>query len=66
MSIWLVTLANPQQYDSHIKLDAALILSSLAPVWTVILARCIFKEHVRAVQWFGIAVAIIAIQLISM
>jgi drug/metabolite transporter (DMT)-like permease len=40
-------------------------ISSLAPVVPIVLAPVLFRERIRGVQWFGIAVALAAIVLLN-
>lgn len=49
----------------HTRLDVAAVLSSLYPAATVVLARVISSEPVTRMQWFGAAVCLAAIGLIT-
>jgi uncharacterized membrane protein len=49
----------------HTRLDIAAVLSSFYPVATVVLARIILHERVTAMQWFGAAVCLAAVALIT-
>lgn len=49
----------------HTRLDVAAVLSSLYPAATVVLARVISSEPVSRMQWFGAAVCLAAIGLIT-
>jgi drug/metabolite transporter (DMT)-like permease len=44
--------------------DVAVVLSSLYPASTVLLARFILKEHISRQQWLGLLVCMVAIALI--
>jgi drug/metabolite transporter (DMT)-like permease len=43
------------------RLDVSAVLSSLFPGSTVLLASIFLKEHISAIQWLGIAAALVAI-----
>ena len=47
------------------RLDIVVMLASLYPVVTVLLAVVILKEHVSRVQWIGAGLCVLAIALIS-
>lgn len=48
------------------RMDVAVVLASMGPVWTVVLARWLFKERVQPVQWLGVGLCMLAIALISL
>lgn len=48
-----------------IRLDVAAVLSSMAPVVTVLLSKWILKEAVSRAQWAGIALCFVAVVLLS-
>lgn len=48
------------------RFDVAAVLSSLYPVSTVLLARLLQQEHVRPVQWMGVALCLAAVGLMTM
>jgi len=47
------------------RLDAAVVLSSIYPAFTILLARVILKETITRQQWMGILVCLSAIVLIT-
>jgi drug/metabolite transporter (DMT)-like permease len=49
----------------YTRLDVAAVLSSLYPVFTVLLARLLTSEHVTVVQWVGIVLCLTAVALIA-
>jgi drug/metabolite transporter (DMT)-like permease len=48
-----------------IRLDVAAVLSSMAPVVTVLLSRWIFKESVSRTQWVGVMLCLLAVGLLA-
>ena len=49
----------------YTRLDVAAVLSSMYPVWTVLLARILLKEHVSFAQAVGVALCLAAVALIT-
>ncbi len=47
------------------RLDVAVILSSLYPAFTVLLAWVILREHLTRAQWLGVAAVLAAIPLVA-
>jgi drug/metabolite transporter (DMT)-like permease len=48
------------------RLDSAVVLSSIYPAFTILLARVILKESITRQQWLGILVCLSAIVLITL
>jgi len=48
------------------RLDSAVVLSSIYPAFTILLARVILKESITRQQWLGIIVCLSAIVLITL
>lgn len=46
-------------------LSSTVVLASLYPVFTVLLGRFVAKEHIAAVQWVGIVLAMTAVGLLA-
>ena len=49
----------------HVRVDIAAVLSSLYPVFTVVLARLVTREPVTRTQWAGAAVCLAAVALVT-
>ena len=47
------------------RLDVAVILSSLYPAFTVLLAWIILREHLTRWQWIGVITVLAAIPLVA-
>lgn len=47
------------------RLDAAVVLSSLCPAVTVILAHYVSKQYVSRTQWMGVGLCLVAVALIA-
>lgn len=48
------------------RLDSAVVLSSIYPAFTILLARVILKESITRQQWLGIVICLSAIVLITL
>ncbi|MDP8905312.1 MAG: EamA family transporter, partial [Chloroflexota bacterium] len=51
--------------NQHDALAVAVVLSSLYPVMTTLLATVFLGERLRLVQWTGVALAVIGVALIG-
>lgn len=49
----------------HIPLAIAIVVQNLSPIFTVILAMILLKEHVRVLQWFFIILSFSGVGLIA-
>ena len=47
------------------RLDMVVVLASMGPAWTVLLARFVIHEHIRRTQWLGLGLCLLAIGLLS-